>query len=106
MLPHRGYARDRIARAVERARARVHADRAAIEGLELAGPVGRIGYAEAAGLPYRPAVAGEPLGPLFATYWLRGTAVVPEGGPAVAPTCCSTRAGRRRCGWTARRSKG
>ncbi len=30
-------------------------------------------------LAYRPAVAGEPLGPLFATFWLRGTAVVPEG---------------------------
>jgi alpha-mannosidase len=78
VLPHRGYARDRIARAVERARARVHADRAAVAGLEIAGPAGRIAHDEAMRLAYRPAVAGEPLGPLFATFWLRGTAVVPE----------------------------
>jgi alpha-mannosidase len=79
VLPHRGYARDRIARAVERTRARVHAERVAIDGLGIAGPVGRIGHDEAMRLAYRPAVPGERLGPLFATYWLRGTAVVPEG---------------------------
>ena len=78
MLPHRGHARDRIARAVERARARVHAERVPLEGLEIAGPVGRIAYDDAMRLGYRPAVPGEGLGPLFATYWLRGTAVVPE----------------------------
>ncbi|HYI17937.1 MAG TPA: glycoside hydrolase family 38 C-terminal domain-containing protein, partial [Solirubrobacteraceae bacterium] len=78
MLPHRGHARDRIARAVERARARVHAERVPLEGLEIAGPVGRIAYDDAMRLGYRPAVPGEALGPLFATYWLRGTAVVPE----------------------------
>jgi alpha-mannosidase len=79
VLPHRGYARDRIAQAVERARARVHAERVPLQGLELAGPVGRIGHDEAQRLEYHPAVLGEPLGPLFATYWLRGTATVPEG---------------------------
>ena len=79
MLPHRGYARDRIAQAVARARARVYAERVAIAGLEIAGPVDRIGLDAARALTYRPAVPGEPLGPLFATYWLRGTALVPEG---------------------------
>ena len=79
MLPHRGYARDRIARETERARARVHAERVAIERLEIAGPTRRIPRSEAVGLAYRDAVAGEPLGPLFATYWLRGTAIVPPG---------------------------
>ena len=43
MLPHRGYARDRIARETERARARVHAERVPVEGLEIAGPVERTG---------------------------------------------------------------
>jgi alpha-mannosidase len=77
VLPHREYARERIAQAAERTRARVYAARAPVEGLELAGPLGRIPYAEAERLEYRPAVAGEQLGPLFATYWLRGTAVIP-----------------------------
>ena len=77
MLPHREYARERIAQAAARIRARVHADPAPVEGLELAGPTGRISYEDAQRLEYRPAVAGEELGPLFATYWLRGTAAVP-----------------------------
>jgi len=79
VLPHRGYARDRIARETERARARVHAERVPVEGLEIAGPVDRIARSDALGLAYRAAVPGEALGPLFATYWLRGTAAVPEG---------------------------
>jgi alpha-mannosidase len=78
VLPHRGYARDRIARGTDRARRRVHAERVPVERLEIAGPVGRIAREEALGLAYRTAVPGEALGPLFATYWLRGTAVVPE----------------------------
>jgi alpha-mannosidase len=78
VLPHRGYAQARIAQAAERLRERVHAARVPVEGLELAGPVDRIGLEEALALPYRPAVPGEPLGPLYATYWLRGTAVVPD----------------------------
>ena len=105
MLPHRGYARDRIARETERARARVHAERVPSRRLEIAGPVGRIPREEALGLAYRAAVAGEPLGPLFATYWLRGTAVVPRGGRARGSTCCSTRAARRRCGSAASPSR-
>ena len=79
VLPHRGYARDRIARETERARRRAHAERVPVERLEIAGPVGRIAREEALGLAYRAAVPGEALGPLFATYWLHGTAVVPEG---------------------------
>jgi hypothetical protein len=69
-----GYARERIAQAAERLRARVYPQRAAVEDLELAGPCGRATHQEARLLPYRPARAGEPLGPLFATYWLRGGA--------------------------------
>jgi alpha-mannosidase len=79
VLPHRDYARERIARAAQRLLDRVHAVRVGIEDLEIAGPVGRIAHAEALALPYRPAAIGEALGPLFATYWLRGTATVPDG---------------------------
>ena len=79
MLPHRDYARERIAQAAERVGARVHAERAAVEGLEIAGPVGRIAATRRRARRTGPAVTGEPLGPLFATYWLRGTAVVPGG---------------------------
>jgi alpha-mannosidase len=57
----------------------VHADRLAVDDLEIAGPVDRISHAQAQRLGHRPAVLGEPLGPLFATYWLRGSAVVPRG---------------------------
>ena len=73
VLPHRGYARDRIARAVER-RARARARRAR---------PGRAAGDRRAGRPHRarrgdaarrtgPRSPGEALGPLFATYWLRG----------------------------------
>jgi alpha-mannosidase len=77
VLPHREYARERIAQAAERLRARVYSQRAAVEDLELGGPCGRVTHQEARLLPYRPARAGEPLGPLFATHWLRGIATVP-----------------------------
>jgi alpha-mannosidase len=77
VLPHREYARERIAQAAARLAARVRADRAALERVEIAGPVGRVSHADAGLLAYRPAVPGETLAPLFATYWLRATAVVP-----------------------------
>jgi alpha-mannosidase len=79
VLPHREYARERIAQAATRARAQIHAQRAPVRDLELAGPVGRVTHPEARELSYRPVRGNEPLGPLFATYWLRGTAVVPDG---------------------------
>ncbi|MEA2293646.1 MAG: alpha-mannosidase, partial [Solirubrobacteraceae bacterium] len=79
MLPHREYARERIAQSAQRLRDRVHGERVVVEDLELAGPVDRIPPAGAQRLEYRPAEPGAALGPLFATYWLRGTAVVPPG---------------------------
>ena len=80
MLPHRGYARDRIARETERARAGA-CTRSACRSR------GWRSRARSAGSRARRRSAsrtgrrspGEALGPLFATYWLRGTAVVPEG---------------------------
>jgi alpha-mannosidase len=74
VLFHREYARERVAQAAARLAARVHAERAPLT-LEIAGPVGR---ARPAGLQFRAARIGEPLGPLFATHWLRARGEVPE----------------------------
>ncbi|HEY1370544.1 MAG TPA: glycoside hydrolase family 38 C-terminal domain-containing protein [Gaiellaceae bacterium] len=44
----------------------------------MAGPVDRISWEAAQELEYRPARIGEQLGPLWATYWFRARATVPE----------------------------
>ncbi|KWV60932.1 hypothetical protein AS156_26305 [Bradyrhizobium macuxiense] len=49
-----------------------------VVSLELAGPTERISFAEGLKLDYRPIPLGEPLGPLWATYWVRVVADVPE----------------------------
>ena len=72
------YTRGRIAQAVGRLRELVHAQRRALEDLLIAGPVDRIGHAEAQGLEYRPARLRDRLGPPWATYWVRAAATVPE----------------------------
>lgn len=77
MIRHAEYTRGRLARMSERLRALVHAELAPVPDLAVAGPVSRIEHAEAQALDYRPAGLGERFGPLFATYWLRGSATVP-----------------------------
>ena len=77
MLPHRQYTRDRLRRTEERLAALIHPERAPVDALELAGPVGRISPAAAERLDYAPVALGAELGPLFATYWLRVAATVP-----------------------------
>jgi alpha-mannosidase len=77
-LAHRGYARERLQRMEERLAAAVRPERVAVDELLLAGPVDRIGREAAQELEYRRVAPGEQLGPLFATYWLRATATVPE----------------------------
>jgi alpha-mannosidase len=72
------YTRGRIAETVGRLRELVHADRRPFDELLIAGPVDRIGYGEAQALEYRPAQLRERLGPLWATYWLRAAATVPD----------------------------
>jgi alpha-mannosidase len=71
------YTRERIRQVAARVRALVHADARPAGSLRLAGPVGRIPYAAAAALDYRDVALGAPLGPLWATWWLRLEAVVP-----------------------------
>src|SRR3954453_11561426 len=78
VLPHRQYTRDRLRRIEERLAALIHPERAPVASLELAGPVGRIEPATADALGYRAVALGAELGPLFATYWLRVGATVPE----------------------------
>jgi alpha-mannosidase len=77
VLPHRQYTRDRLRRTEERLAALIHPERAPVDALELAGPVGRISPAAAERLDYAPVALGAELGPLFATYWLRVAATVP-----------------------------
>jgi alpha-mannosidase len=78
MLRHPGYTRERIAQVGDRIRALIHADAVAPERLAVAGPVDRIEPAEAELLDYRDCELGETFGPLWATYWFRVEATVPE----------------------------
>ncbi|MFN0090790.1 MAG: alpha-mannosidase [Acidimicrobiales bacterium] len=71
------YTRGRLAQTSARLAAAARPETAPIEGLLLAGPCGRIGWADAQRLPRRPAALGEQLGPRWATYWLFGAPRVP-----------------------------
>jgi len=78
LIRHPEYTRARLAQTSERLRDLAHPDTRDPDELVVAGPVGRISYEEAAELEYRPARPGERLGPLWATYWFRLRATVPE----------------------------
>ncbi len=71
------YTRDRLADFSRRLRRAIWPDRAAASAIEIAGPTDRIGWDVARGLDYRPAAIGEPLGPLWSTYWFRVTVEIP-----------------------------
>ena len=75
---HPRYTRDRIAQVGERIRTLVRADTRAPDSLRVAGPVDRISHEEAERLDYRDAELGERFGPLWATYWFRVEATVPQ----------------------------
>ena len=77
MIRHPEYTRERLAQTAQRLRAAIHPETVPPDELLVAGPVDRIPYAEAQRLEYRPAEAGERLGPLWATYWFRIGATVP-----------------------------
>ena len=78
MIRHREYTRERLAQMGQRLREAIRPDAIEPDELLVAGPVERISQAEAQELEYRPAVRGERLGPLWATYWFRLGASVPE----------------------------
>ena len=78
MIRHPEYTRARLAQTSERLRNLVYPELRAPDELLIAGPVDRIPAEEAAALDYRPAELGERLGPLWATYWFRVRATVPD----------------------------
>jgi len=74
-----GYTRTRLAQYARRLRRGIYPEREAVLAIEMAGPTDRIGHAAAQGLDYRPVALGQALGPLWATYWFRVSARVPDG---------------------------
>ena len=78
MIRHPEYTRARLAQMSARLRAEIYADTIAPGELRVAGPVDRISYADAEQLDYVPAELGERLGPLWATYWFRLSATLPD----------------------------
>ena len=79
MIRHPEYTRARLAQTAERLRALVYPDTCPIEELLVSTAVDRIGRDEARRLTYRPAALGERFGPLWATFWFRVVATVPDG---------------------------
>lgn len=73
-----GYTRARLEQVARRLKRAIYPDKAPVGRIEMAGPTDRIGHAAAQALDYRPVGLGEPLGPLWATYWVRVTAEVPR----------------------------
>ncbi|MBA2475804.1 MAG: alpha-mannosidase, partial [Actinobacteria bacterium] len=78
MLRHTEYTRARLAQTSERLRASIYPETRQPDELSVSGPVGRIGWEEAQELEYRPVLPGERFGPLWATYWFRVRASVPQ----------------------------
>ena len=78
MIRHVGYTRQRLRQTSERLRERIYRDARPADEVLVSAAVGRISWDEAQALEYRPAVMGERFGPLWATYWLRVRATVPE----------------------------
>ena len=77
-IPHTDYTRRRLSQWSERLRARVYAECRPVDELLVSPRVDRISYEDARSLEYRPAELGELFGPLWATYWFRVRATVPE----------------------------
>ena len=78
MIRHPEYTRARLAQAAERLRAAVWAETRPLDELLVSEAVDRISYEQAQALAYRPAELGEHFGPLWATFWFRAAATVPE----------------------------
>src|SRR3954453_1695011 len=78
MLRHPGYTRERIAQVGDRIRGQIYPEVRDPDALLVAGPVDRIDPSAAWQLDYRPAQLGDRFGPLWATYWFRIGATVPD----------------------------
>ena len=78
MIRHLGYTRERLAQMSQRLLEQVYPDVRPADSVLVTGPVDRISWEAAQALEYRPAAIGERFGPLWATYWFRVHATVPE----------------------------
>jgi alpha-mannosidase len=78
VIRHLGYTRERLAQMSQRLQERIYPEWRPPDSVLVSGPVDRISWEDAQGLSYRPAVLGERFGPLWATYWFRVRATVPE----------------------------
>ncbi|MDB5326726.1 MAG: hypothetical protein JWM57_2295 [Phycisphaerales bacterium] len=79
MLRHADYTQQRIRQLIERLESRIYPQRQPVEQLTVAGPMGRINYAEAQMLPdFKAAKAGDQYGPVWATFWFRASTTVPK----------------------------
>ncbi len=78
MIRHLAYTRERLADTAARLQAAIRPAAVASDRLLDAGPGGRISYDDAQRLDYRAAEPGERYGPLWATYWFRISATVPD----------------------------
>jgi alpha-mannosidase len=78
LISHLDYTRRRLQQMSARLRDAVFADTRPVDELLVSQQVGRISWDEAQTLDYRPAELGERFGPLWATYWFRVRAAIPE----------------------------
>jgi alpha-mannosidase len=78
VIHHDEYLRGRFVQTSNRLRELVYPSARPPDELLVAGPVDRIPLEEAAALDYRPVALGERFGPLWATFWFRLTATVPD----------------------------
>jgi alpha-mannosidase len=78
LIRHQEYTRARLVRKSETLLELIWPETRSLDQLLAAGPVDRITREEAQGLDYRQVAVGERFGPLFATYWFRAAATVPQ----------------------------
>jgi alpha-mannosidase len=77
-IRHLGYTRQRLAQMSGRLRERIYPESRPVDELLASGAVNRISWEEAQSLDVAPVELGRRFGPLWATYWLRVRATVPE----------------------------
>ena len=77
MQRHPEYTQQRLAHLADRLKQRIYSEIRPVEKLLISDRCDRIPYSAAQSLSFRPAKLGEPLGPLWATFWFRGEAAIP-----------------------------
>lgn len=78
MQQHPQHTRRRIQQLVERLHSRIYTHTIDVQDLRISPPVDRITYEQAQELPYEPVQPGRQLGPLWTTFWFRGSVHIPD----------------------------